>query len=131
MRWFAAFLLCTACVGDDSVAKDAGADGSPPVDGGTDVVEASADVFVDAGCTADTQNDPKNCGKCGHDCVGGSCTAGACQVATLVTGQVAVTSLAPAATKLFWARASTQTQHSGIFSSDLDGQNLAMLYDGN
>ena len=132
MRWIAAIFLCTACVGgDDNAAKDGGADGSSSVDSSVDASDASNDVQVDAACTADTQNDPKNCGKCGHDCFGGACSAGVCQVATLVTGQIYVTALAITPAKIFWSRASTQTQHSGIFSSDLDGQNLAMLYDGN
>jgi hypothetical protein len=28
---------------------------------------------------ADHASDPKNCGACGHDCLGGACTSGACQ----------------------------------------------------
>jgi hypothetical protein len=134
MRWIAAIFLCTACVGgDDNAVKDGGADGNAPIDSSVDASDSSSssDVAVDAPCTADTQNDPKNCGKCGHDCVGGACTAGVCQIATLVTGQIYVTSLAITSTKIYWSRANYQTQHSGIFSSDLDGQNLAMLYDGN
>ena len=27
----------------------------------------------------DLQSDPKNCGSCGHDCIGGTCAAGKCQ----------------------------------------------------
>jgi len=135
MRWVSAILLCTACVGgDDGVTKDGGTDSSTPGDSSTDASTndvSTSDVFVDAGCTADTQNDPKNCGKCGHDCFGGTCGAGVCGYATLVTGQIYVTSLAVTSTKIFWSRANYQTQHSGIFSSDLDGQNLAMLYDAN
>ncbi|HEY2366067.1 MAG TPA: hypothetical protein VGH87_06775 [Polyangiaceae bacterium] len=134
MRWAAGFLIaCMHCVGDDSVANDAGSDAiasdasvdAPSSDAKSDV------VVVDAGCTADTQNDKKNCGTCGHDCVGGQCSAGVCQVATLVAGQAAISAIAPTQTKLYWSRGATTTQHGGIFSSDLDGQNLAMLYDGN
>src|SRR3990172_1836857 len=29
--------------------------------------------------------DPRNCGSCGHDCLGGACTAGACEPFALVT----------------------------------------------
>ena len=32
-----------------------------------------------AGPCPDTTTDPKNCGSCGHDCLGGACTAGQCQ----------------------------------------------------
>ena len=31
------------------------------------------------GCEADLTADTANCGRCGHDCVGGACTASACQ----------------------------------------------------
>jgi len=119
--------------GDDSTVKDGGADSTTPADSSVDASDASSssDVAADVACTADTQNDQKNCGKCGHDCFGGACNAGVCQLATLVTGQIYVTSLAVTSTKIYWSRANYQTQHSGIFSSDLDGQNLAMLYDGN
>lgn len=39
------------------------------------------------GCeTATNASDTKNCGACGRDCVGGTCTAGACSIVTLNTG---------------------------------------------
>jgi hypothetical protein len=47
----------------DASSKDAPA---AIVDGGAD------------GCAADLATDPKNCGACGHDCLGGGCGAGAC-----------------------------------------------------
>jgi hypothetical protein len=34
-------------------------------------------------CTADLQRDKKNCGRCGHDCLGGACTAGRCEAIEL------------------------------------------------
>ena len=37
---------------------------------------------------ADTMNDAKNCGVCGHDCLGGKCLKGACQPIILATAQV-------------------------------------------
>ncbi|HEX7508686.1 MAG TPA: hypothetical protein VF550_18080, partial [Polyangia bacterium] len=39
-------------------------------------------------CT-DLLSDPKNCGTCGHDCLGGACSAGACQPVA-VTGVLSV-----------------------------------------
>jgi hypothetical protein len=56
-------------------ADGGGADGTPTTeaggttDGGTD----------SATCVADTMTDALNCGRCGHSCVGGTCTAGVCQ----------------------------------------------------
>ena len=34
----------------------------------------------------DVQSDPKNCGVCGHDCLGGQCLAGVCQPVQLAGG---------------------------------------------
>jgi hypothetical protein len=36
---------------------------------------------------ADLMNDPLNCGRCSHDCLGGACLAGACQPVAVVQGQ--------------------------------------------
>jgi hypothetical protein len=42
--------------------------------------DSGVDVGGDAAaCNADTSTDPRNCGACGHDCMGGTCAAGACQ----------------------------------------------------
>jgi hypothetical protein len=37
------------------------------------------------GVCVDTSSDPANCGRCGHGCQGGACSAGACQPVTLST----------------------------------------------
>jgi len=37
----------------------------------------------------DTAGDARHCGACGHDCLGGACQAGVCQVATIASGQAA------------------------------------------
>jgi hypothetical protein len=37
--------------------------------------------FADGSCSNDLRIDPKHCGSCGHDCIGGECKAGACQPA--------------------------------------------------
>ena len=59
--------------------------------GGDAAGDSSSEGGVDASCGADLQNDPKNCGTCGHDCLGGDCLTGICQPA-LVTQSA---SLAP------------------------------------
>jgi hypothetical protein len=41
-------------------------------------------------CHADAEWDPKNCGSCGHDCLGGACTEGVCQPVVLYTGDTPV-----------------------------------------
>ncbi len=60
-----------------------GAAGNPTAgDGGTTGIAGSGGVCTADTCgddCVDTQNDEKNCGYCGHDCLGGTCTDGTCQ----------------------------------------------------
>ena len=46
---------------------------------------AANDAGDAATCVADLQNDPANCGSCGHGCCGGTCKAGVCQPAVLAS----------------------------------------------
>ena len=50
------------------------ADGPGESDGGT-IVDAP---FENRECDARPNDDPKNCGSCGHDCLGGDCRSGKC-----------------------------------------------------
>lgn len=75
-------LACTIMAGAAALfgcgkSDDGGAnvDSGPPVEAGADTTVA---------CTTDLMHDPKNCGTCAHDCLGGTCTAGTCDPATLV-----------------------------------------------
>jgi hypothetical protein len=52
-----------------------------------DTVDATPDGGQQT-CTADTQNDPNNCGLCGRSCLGGSCSAGRCESLRLDTGEI-------------------------------------------
>lgn len=74
----------------------------------------------------DLQSDQKNCGTCGHDCLGGQCMAGKCQPITITTGQTAVASLAVDSTSIYWAR--TGGQGSTVSKSNLDGSNLVTMF---
>ncbi|MDB4996770.1 MAG: uncharacterized protein JWM74_4202 [Myxococcaceae bacterium] len=49
-------------------------DGEVESDGGT-IVDAP---FENRECDARPNDDPKNCGSCGHDCLGGDCRTGKC-----------------------------------------------------
>lgn len=43
--------------------------------------------FLECGsgmCDVDGDNDPMNCGACGHDCLGGECSDGACEPVSLI-----------------------------------------------
>ncbi|MDB4939368.1 MAG: hypothetical protein JWP87_6340 [Labilithrix sp.] len=61
--------------GSDASDDGTASDGKIPVEGGADA----------ATCEADLQKDGKNCGRCAHDCGGGTCTAGVCQALELTS----------------------------------------------
>src|SRR5579859_7451290 len=83
---------CRAVLGieDGTPLPDAGGIDGGGTDAATDVTPADApppDASGDANpCGADLRNDPVNCGACGHDCLGGECSAGRCQPVTLSVG---------------------------------------------
>ena len=59
-----------AATGDDGSAPDAAPSADAPASDGTG---------SDAGtCAAVVATDPHNCGRCGHDCLGSTCTGGLC-----------------------------------------------------
>lgn len=67
----------------ESSAPDSADEGGPTdarLDA-ADVSETDGDEggHAEAGCTADLQTDPHNCGRCDHDCLGGDCEAGECK----------------------------------------------------
>lgn len=80
---------CNALLDVKDIYFDPNADGgSGGTDGSTDAPtnvegstgEAGTDTST---CVADLMTDPKNCGRCGHDCVGGACNAGKCAAVEL------------------------------------------------
>jgi hypothetical protein len=85
-----------ACGLDVSGSGPAGLPGASPAEGGTSMDGgADASVLLDAApidasvVCAPSQSfdaDPRNCGRCGHDCLGGTCASGACTPWTLASG---------------------------------------------
>ncbi len=71
-------------------AGSSGIGGSSGTDAGTDAGGASAGAAGAAGSAADascgdTTSDPKNCGNCGHTCLGGTCESSHCTSVTIAT----------------------------------------------
>jgi hypothetical protein len=84
----------TNVVGSD--ANSGGKDGSSPTDAATsDGSNLCPDV--------DASSDPKNCGACGHDCLGGACTSGKCQPLKLASNAFATYALAVDSTNLYFS----------------------------
>jgi hypothetical protein len=87
----ASLLLLAACpsLGEIGVGspKDATAsDGSVSAPDRTGDRDAAPDVR----CDAETRSDPHNCGRCGHDCLGGVCSSGVCQPVVLYSGDTPI-----------------------------------------
>jgi len=76
-------------------------DGGDGGDGGGAVCEGGrtscAKLCVDLG------TDGHNCGACGHDCLGGGCSGGACQPITLASGQASPFGIAVDSQRVYWA----------------------------
>lgn len=115
-----------------------GDDASVPVNGGGDAwvppivsdasYERSSNPTVDAGgdgdpCSmADTLNDPKNCGFCGHDCLGGACKSGKCDAITIADNQPAPIRIAVNATHVYWVNQGLGGQPGAVMRATLDGK---------
>ncbi|MCC6668315.1 MAG: hypothetical protein IT375_31515 [Polyangiaceae bacterium] len=78
-----------------------GADASADADAASDASDAGSDVSVTCTgtmgecdgnptqpCETDLSTSATHCGKCGHDCLGGTCVAGACQPVTLFSNAI-------------------------------------------
>jgi hypothetical protein len=95
--------LADGMSGGDSVQPPADGsnphDATSPSDGSTndsafppDAPESDGptkDAPADGPCTANTMTDGKNCGTCGHDCLGGACQLGVCQPFALASSVTA------------------------------------------
>jgi hypothetical protein len=107
---------------DVTMARDTGSD--TPVDVRMDVSDVAAlDRAMPDACTrADRMSDPKNCGACDHDCLGGACVAGACQPKVLATTMmpqaIAVQTTASSAT-LYWTDIAAAGSGQGVYSCSL------------
>jgi hypothetical protein len=128
-KCFFLVIVLVACGQDTYSPVDSGPDSIPTVGGGSDGSSCEGGQAACGTTCVDTQTDARNCGSCGHDCLGGTCTSAVCQPFTIAQGQAAVTRLVPNGTKLYWSRSATGVQTAGVYAADLDGQNAATLYD--
>ncbi len=90
-------------------------------DGGASATDAS----LEAGCTSatDLQTDGNNCGACGHSCLGGACSSGACQPISIATGQDGAYAVAVDDTSVYWVSYTGNT----VMMSAKNGSGLTQL----
>ncbi len=90
---------------------ECGAPGTPCCEGNLCIAHAActaASCKCSANYTAcndecvDLKADPKNCGTCGHDCLGGTCDIGVCQPVNVVTGQSGLEQMTTDGTYLYF-----------------------------
>jgi len=108
-------VACNAIIGTRDLAYDADAAGGGETDGPGVTQDGQsggqdATTIMDAGrldgaasCPGvDLTMDQKNCGACGHDCMGGACTASKCQPTKLFSGALATYGLAVDGTNIYF-----------------------------
>ena len=77
-------------------------------------------------CTADLQTSAQHCGRCGHDCLGGECSAGKCLPKILASGLVNPNAIALDATHVY-----TTTYGDGrVIRAAKDGSSFAPIATG-
>lgn len=69
-----------------STAEGGSPEGSVGAEGGGGEGGNGGDGGTTCGPDVNLQIDAKNCGRCGHDCVGGACNAGKCEAVVLLGG---------------------------------------------
>ena len=98
-RYAAAFAIiltgCSTLIGVNDLYLDPAASGDGGLPDGTVAGDSGADSpSSDASVCGDLTMSKQNCGRCGHDCLGGDCNAGQCQPTTLLNAQGAPRDLA-------------------------------------
>ena len=88
---------CSALIGVNDIFLDpntgSGIEGGAPETSTSDA-PASETGGEGGTCTGDHQSDKANCGRCGHDCLGGDCKVGVCQVVALAGSLASPVSIA-------------------------------------
>jgi hypothetical protein len=74
----------------------------------------------DAAC-GDTTSDPKNCGACGLDCRGGSCSSGRCEPFVFVYGLLRPSYLAVTDDGVYWTDSLSSGYGAGVRTCELGG----------
>ncbi len=101
----------------DEAAAFSRADANPMIDArlpisrrdGAEEEDAGIDAASPCGPSVDFTQDAQNCGTCGHDCLGGACSAGECMPFVIAQGQADAQHMAVSGNFVFWT-ATSQSQ---------------------
>ncbi len=66
------------------------------------------------GCEVHLTDDGKNCGTCGHSCLGGTCALGVCGSFVLASGQARPSALAVDSTGVYWINEGSSTSDGAV-----------------
>lgn len=100
---------------------------TPVVGGGTGGSTASLSCQVgfrncdgepSHGCNVSILDDGKNCGRCGHDCLGGQCKEGQCQAKLLLSGQSNPIKIAVDAEAVYWINGGVAASDGAVMRLD-------------
>lgn len=102
------FSLSGTGSGDDGGTGRGDAEAGATADGGTDGPPGACPLpsRVCAGVCSDLSSSP-NCGACGHDCEGASCTAGVCGAKLLLSNEFSVQHLTIDDQNVYWTQSGT------------------------
>jgi hypothetical protein len=75
----------------------------------------------------DLKADGKNCGKCGHDCLGGECDLGICQPVPLVPADGYINDLIPIGDYLFWSGCNAPYTDCFVARRRIDGTDMPKI----
>ena len=126
-----AWLGCNVILGNESAVfvpleRGSAADGSTPdvlvaTDGSSN--DGGAE---DAGPCIEVATNPKHCGACFHDCLGGQCVAGMCQPVELASDESGPFAIAVDATHVYWNNRAT----GDLWRVPIAGGAKERLFDG-
>ncbi len=120
--------LLTAAPPGDGGASDGDPDApAPPSDAPAE--DGCAPGFARCGsgaCKIQLEVDPKNCGACGHDCLGAACIAATCQPQVVASGQGGPAYVAVENGVVYWTNASAGT----LMRANVDGTGRATIARG-
>ncbi len=110
----------------DVTVDDAG-DAAPPPDAPAE--DGCTPGFARCGtsaCNVQLEVDPKNCGACGHDCIGAACLGAVCQPTLVASGQNLPAYVAVSDGVVYWTNSGSGT----VMRANADGSGRVVIAKG-